>query len=296
MNATYDRIVSAYKEWLGLLGYSQSTVNSMPKRIAEFFIFLEENEIQTLQQIEQSHIQAFYQKQKERASKNNGKPLSNSTVNGYLRNLRLLSQYLQGTGQGFLEVDIPNQPKIVAEKEILTQSEIKQLYQATGETLTGLRDRAILSVYYGCGLRSNEGIHLNVNDVLLEKGLLYVRKGKGKKERYVPFTANLLLDFKNYLDYCRPQLLKENNRQEAFLINNHSRRITYNNALSILKTLQQRTENEQIQSKQIGLHSLRHSIATHLLERKMLIEEISRFLGHKSIYSTEVYTHVGGKR
>jgi len=161
----------------------------MFRQIAEFFTFLEEHEIQNLQQIEQNHIHAFYQKQKERSSKNNGRPLSNSTVNGYLRNLRLLSQYLQETGQGFLEVDIPNQPKIVAEKEILTQNEIKQLYQVTGETLTGLRDRAILSIYYGCGLRSNEGIHLNVNDVLLEKGLLYVRKGKGKKEHFVLMSS-----------------------------------------------------------------------------------------------------------
>lgn len=67
MSSTYDRIVLAYKEWLGLLGYSQSTVGNMPKRIAEFFAFLEEHEIQTLQQIEQSHILAFYQKQKDRA-------------------------------------------------------------------------------------------------------------------------------------------------------------------------------------------------------------------------------------
>ena len=296
MNATYDRILLAYKEWLGLLGYSQSTVNNMPKRIAEFFIFLEESSIQNLQQIEQSHIRDFYQLQKERTSKNNGKPLSNSTISGYLRNLRLLAQYLQETGQGVLEVDLPNQPKTTPEREILSQNEIKALYQAAGETLMGLRDRALLSVYYGCGLRSNEGIHLDMNDILLEKGLLYVRKGKGNKERYVPFTAGQQRDFKNYLNYCRPQLVKENKKQEAFLLNNYGRRITYNNALTILKTLQQRTENQSIQARQIGLHNLRHSIATHLLERKMPLEDISRFLGHKSIYSTEVYTHVGGKR
>jgi site-specific recombinase XerD len=76
------------------------------------------------------------------------------------------------------------------------------------------------------------------------------------------------------------------------LINNHSRRINYNNALKILKTLQQRTENEAIQNKQIGLHTLRHSIATHLMQSGMQIENISTFLGHKRLSSTQIYTHI----
>ncbi|MES2063478.1 MAG: tyrosine-type recombinase/integrase [Bacteroidota bacterium] len=292
MSSTYDRITLAFKEWLGLIGYSPSTVQHMPRRVQEFFTFLETAEIKTLQEIEPQHIQAFYQLQKDRASHNSGKPLSNSTVNGYLRNLRLLAQYLQETGQGFIEVDIPNEPKATPEKEILSPVEIMQLYNAADENVTGLRDRALLSVYYGCGLRSNEGIQLNVSDILLEKGLLYVQKGKGNKERYVPFVQSQYQDFKNYLDYCRPLLVKGDKTQEAFILNGQGRRITYQNALTTLKTLQQRTGNEQVQNRQIGLHTLRHSIATHLLQRKMPLEDISRFLGHKSIYSTEVYTHI----
>lgn len=292
MNSNYERLTLAFKEWLGLIGYSPSTVQSMPKRVQEFFTYLETAEVKTLQEVEPKHVYGFYQLQKDRASHNSGKPLSNSTVNGYLRNLRLLAQYLQETGQGALEVDIPNEPKDTPEKEILTPVEIMQLYNAIDENTTGLRDRALLSVYYGCGLRSNEGVQLNVSDILLEKGLLYVRKGKGYKERYVPFVGSQYLDFKNYLNYCRPSLAKDNAAQEAFLLNSHGRRITYLNALTILKTLQQRTGNEALQNKPVGLHTLRHSIATHLLQRKMPLEDISQFLGHKSIYSTEVYTHI----
>ena len=300
MPTTYDRIVLAYKEWLGLLGYSKSTVNSMPKRIQEFFNYLESEKIQSIQAIEQNHIKAFYIQQKTRVSLNNGKLLSNSTINGYLRNLRLLAQYLQETEQGFLEVDIPNEPKTTPEKEILSQSEIKQLYNAIDERTTGLRDRTLLNIYYGCGLRSNEGIQLNVSDVLLEKGLLYVRKGKGYKERYVPFIATQKKDFEDYLKYGRPQLVKapsplEKAGDEAFLINNHSRRMNYNNALKILKTLQSRTENYSLQNKQIGLHTLRHSIATHLMQSGMQIENISTFLGHKRLSSTQIYTHIVNK-
>lgn len=292
MPTNYDRIVLAYKEWLGLLGYSKSTVNSMPKRVQEFFKYLEREQIQSLQQIEHQHIKAFYLEQKTRNSYNTGKLLSNSTVNGYLRNLRLLSKYLQETEQGVLKVDIPNEPKTTAEKEILSQQEIKLLYNTIDENITGLRDRTLLHIYYGCGLRSNEGVHLNVNDILLEKRLVYVRKGKGYKERYVPFVESQYSDFKNYLNYGRPQLLNGNITEESFLINNHSRRINYNNALKVLKTLQSRTENEVLKNKQIGLHSLRHSIATHLMQSGMQIENISTFLGHKHLSSTQIYTHI----
>ncbi len=264
----------------------------MPRKVQEFFNYLETQKIQSIQAIEQHHIKAFYIQQKTRVSLNNGKLLSNSTINGYLRNLRLLAQYLQETEQGFLEVDIPNEPKTTTEKEILTQSEIKLLYNAIDEKTTGLRDRALLNIYYGCGLRSNEGVQLNVSDVLLEKGLLYVRKGKGYKERYVPFITTQKKDFEDYLNYARPQLVKDREVEESFLINNKGRKMSYNNASKILKTLQVRTENEAIQNKQIGLHTLRHSIATHLMQSGMQIENISTFLGHKHLSSTQIYTHI----
>ena len=74
---------------------------------------------------------------------------------------------------------------------------------------SGLFDRAMLSIYYGCGLRSNEGINLDTSDVLLDKNLLYVRKGKGYKERYVPITGSIHADFKLYLEQCRPKLIKD---------------------------------------------------------------------------------------
>lgn len=296
MNSNYERLTLAFKEWLGLIGYSPSTVVSMPRRVREFFAYLEAAEINNLQEVEQQHIYGFYELQKCRASHSSGKPLTNSTINGYLRNMRLLSQYLLETGQGFFEVDIPNEPKDTPEKEILTTTEIMQLYNAVDEDVTGLRDRALLSVYYGCGLRSNEGVQLNISDILLEKGLLYVRKGKGYKERYVPFVGSQYQDFKSYLEYGRPGLLKANKDQDAFLLNSHGRRISYQNALNILKDLQQRTDNETLQGRPIGLHILRHSIATHLLQRQMPLEDISRFLGHKTIYSTEVYTHVRARR
>lgn len=224
--------------------------------------------------------------------------LTGSTLNNYIRSLQLLSGYVQETEQAFLEVDIPNEIVIPKEKEVLTIAEITQLYKATNESIYGLRERAILGIYYGCGLRSNEGLELNVSDVLLEQRMLYIRKGKKGIERYVPFTERIYKDLKNYLNYCRPQLLQLNKNKEEqeatenFLLNNKGTKTGYSTLSRWFKTIQENTQNEALQSKRIGLHHLRHSIATHLLQQGMELEDISYFLGHKTMRSTQIYTHI----
>lgn len=184
-------------------------------------------------------------------------------------------------------MDIPYEIDDVIEREVLTVQEIKALYNAADESILGLRDRAILSVYYGCGLRSNEGKSLDLSDVMVDKGLLYVRKGKGYKERYVPFTESIKTDFRLYLQECRPKLVKQR-VEEAFLVNNQGKRIGSTTQGNRLKELLKQVGI----TKPIGLHSLRHSIATHLMKSGMEIENIARFLGHKHVSSTQIYTHI----
>ena len=79
--------------------------------------------------------------------------------------MRLFSRYLEETGQGVLTIDIPSEDKEPPHREILTREEVQQLYNATDETILGLRDRAILSIYYGCGIRCKEGIFLAISDI-----------------------------------------------------------------------------------------------------------------------------------
>ena len=173
---------------------------------------------------------------------------------------------------------------------MLSLYEIDLLYNACSEGITGLRERAILSLYYGCGLRSSEGINLNVNDILLDKQLVYVRKAKNSRARYVPFVSNQKQDFELYLQHCRSSIVEV--EQSAFLVNNKGKRISSTATAKTLKSLIERTQNQELQEKKIGLHTLRHSIATHLLESGMGIENISQFLGHQRIRSTQTYLHL----
>ncbi len=283
------RVLEGYKEWLDIIGYAKDTVNSLPHQLKPFFFHLKKENITNLELVPKSIIHSYYGQLKQRKSQLTGELLKQSTLNGHLRNLVLFNNYLEETGQGSLQIDIQYEKAEPAEKEVLGLYEIDQLYNACEEGTTGLRERAILSLYYGCGLRCKEGINLNVNDVLLDKQLVHIRKAKNKQARYVPFVESQKQDFELYLRHCRSSIAKEG--EKAFLVNNRSKRISSTATAKTLKILIERTENEGLQEKKIGLHTLRHSIATHLLESGMGIESISQFLGHQGIRSTQTYLH-----
>ncbi len=287
---SYKRPLEGYKEWLGIIGYAESSVKTLPQQLEPFFFHLKESGIQNLELVPKEIIRSYYQTLKHRRSQQTGELLKNSTLNGHIRNLNLFSNYLEETGQGSLQIDLKYERIEPAEKEVMSLYEIDQLYQACEEGIQGLRERAILSLYYGCGLRSSEGINLNVNDILLDKQLVHVRKAKNSRARYVPFVSSQKQDFKLYLQHCRSSMVEA--EQNAFLINNRGKRISSTATAKVLKSLIIKTENEALKDKKIGLHTLRHSIATHLLESGMGIENISQFLGHQRIRSTQTYLHL----
>jgi len=155
-----------------------------------------------------------------------------------------------------------------------------------------MRDRAMFAVYYGCGIRKSEGIALEVADVLFERRLLYVRKAKNGHERYVPINLKCLQDLEIYIYTARPLLLDETTQTEALFISERGTGMQGQSLICRLKALQQKTENPELQNKSFGLHALRHSIATHLLQAGMELENIALFLGHKTLDSTQLYTHL----
>jgi len=152
-----------------------------------------------------------------------------------------------------------------------------------------LRDRAMLTAFYSCALRRNEVYNLDINDIIFEKSILHVRKGKGYKERVVPITKQSLQHLENYLYDARPYFC--NDKNEAFFVTHSGKRLGGQQMLLRLNTLIQLTGNATLQNKDIHLHSLRHSIATHLLQNGMKLERIKDFLGHSSLESTQIYTH-----
>ena len=145
----------------------------------------------------------------------------------------------------------------------------------------------MLSVFYGCGLRLQEGASLDMNDVLHDKRLLYVRRGKGYKERYVPVAGQPYLDIRDYIEQGRPELLKRP-CAALFIDANKGRPISKQSLYMRIKALSRKANIR----KEVGTHTLRHSIATHLLQSGMKLERIAAFLGHAALDSTQIYTHL----
>lgn len=295
----FNYIEKSFKEWLDILGYAPSTVYGMPLILRELFNYLEKTNITHIKNITTTHIKDYYKHIKQRANSRFDGGLSNASINNQKRALHLFMDYLRQTGR----YDIPyiKMQGLSDKKEklnTLTTSEIKELYQATHiadgsnwDNETSIRDRAILSICYGCGLRRNEALQLNINDVNLDKAIVHVKKGKGNKERLVPINKTNIIYLEDYLYNARPLLLKGNNI-EAFFVSMRSRRINGATMCSRIHILVQKTNNPVIIEKAPSLHTLRHSIATHLLANGMKLETIAKFLGHSSLESTQVYTHL----
>ena len=170
----------------------------------------------------------------------------------------------------------------------LTLAEITRLYESTADDVLGVRDRAMLAVYYGCGLRLSEGASLEIKDILLDRGVVHVRKGKGYKERFVPLAAANKKALEYYIQYGRPELLQQHATNVLFIGANRGLPM---HTQSIYVRIKQLVKKARIKKK-VGTHTLRHSIATHLLQSGMKLERIKDFLGHSSLDSTQIYTHL----
>jgi site-specific recombinase XerD len=279
----------SFEKWLKTLEYAESTVNASVSYVNDFFFYLKSNEVNKLEAIQTETLRAYHQYLQTRKNKRQSGSLSNNYITSNINALKRFSRYLQETGKGNIEIDLKPETEKDNTKTILNQTEIKALYKACGNDILGIRDRAILSVYYGCGLRRSEGQALNIEDVLLKDKRLYVRKGKNYKERYVPMTEAVKEDLENYIYVAREKIKSfKNTKPEALFLSMRVKRLCGNALISRIHKL---TESAGIQ-KEIGLHTLRHSIATHLLQSGMELEEISRFLGHASLESTQIYTHI----
>ena len=298
---SFQYVEKSFREWLDILGYAPSTVYNLPNHIRELFYFLEQKQITQIQQIDIPNIKEYYNYLKIRSNQRRGGGLSNAYLNKHLQALYKFADYLRQSGRLVLPyLDLEWEADEAEEIIYLEQEEIKELYKVTygyneGTHLEPMnaRDRAMLTIYYGCGLRRNEGYCLDLSDIDFDRQILHVRKGKNYKERFVPFNKTNSKYLEEYVYDWRPMLVKDK-RETALFISQKGKRMQAQSMLLRLKLLQQRTDNIELQQKNIGLHALRHSIATHLLQNGMALEKISRFLGHGSLESTQVYTHLAG--
>jgi len=278
-----EELINRFKTHLERLGYSKTSILMLPKCVKEF---LEVQQVRELTSIIPAQIQHHHEYLQTRPNKRRPGGLSESHINHHIYALKTFFKWLEANGEIRINpisgLEFPS-PK-TKPREILTPEEVRKLY----ETCENYRERAILSIYYGCGLRRTEGIKLDLKDVHFRTGLLYVREGKGAKRRVVPMSKQVQDDLKTYAYKER----KAKPGETAFLIGQMGKRLSGDMASKILKAL---LEQAGIK-KEVSLHSLRHSIATHLLESGMSLEDVREFLGHSHLEATQIYAKVYQKQ
>ena len=309
-NPSYRYLLKSFTEWLDILGYSPKTLKDMTAVARELLHYLEGRQVNQIKQLDTPILKTYYHHYlSQRPNKSRAGGLSNPSLNNHITSIRKFLDYLRKVGR----LDMPPTPfkleKTTPRTIYLTVEEIQQLFKTTYEPvvydpfykdmelmqhkaqLIAGRDRAMLAVYYGCGLRRNEGAGLTVSDINFDKAVLHVRKGKNNKPRFVPISKASLKYLQEYI-YDHRSELQQDRKTEALFLDKAGKPISSQGLIVRLKQLQQRSNDPVLQQKTIGLHTLRHSIATHLLAGGMDIGQISRFLGHSSLESTQVYTHL----
>lgn len=172
--------------------------------------------------------------------------------------------------------------------DTLSISEIEQLIAAIDLSKPeGERNKAMLEVLYGCGLRVTELVELKISDIHFNEGFLSV-VGKGNKQRLVPFGSRALRQLKTYLQQVRVSQPIGKGYEDFIFLGKHGRKLTRVTVFLMIRSL---AEKAGIR-KSISPHTLRHSFATHLVEGGADLRAVQEMLGHASITTTEIYTHL----
>src|SRR5699024_301605 len=171
--------------------------------------------------------------------------------------------------------------------DILSAEEIEKLLSFTDSSPLKIRNRAMLELLYGTGLRVSELATLKVSDLHMTMGFLRCY-GKGAKERIVPLGELAKKATEKYLNQARTHLIRKHQTENTLFVNHHGRPLTRQ---GIWKILHKSCKEAGIH-KRITPHTLRHSFASHLLENGADLRSVQEMLGHSDITTTQIYTHV----
>ena len=217
--------------------------------------------------------------------------LNEKSINRHISSLK--SFYLYLLDMNYIKVNPLEDISILKVKKSLPKylsiEEVDKLLNIKLNTAFDYRNKAMLEVIYGTGLRVSELVKLEYSNIDFENSIIRV-KGKGKKDRIVPLGEIASYYLKTYINDYRSKLLNKNNYNEIFL-NNHGKPITRQGFNFILENIRRETGIE----KELTPHTLRHSFATHLLEGGADIRSIQEMLGHENISTTNIYTTVVNK-
>lgn len=279
---SFEDLLEEHLKELELYRFSQHNRAHARRVMGLLFHHLRERGIEDVREVAEHHLVTF-------ALEVRGRGLSASTESSYVSSVKRFFRFLDrrcvllsNPAAGLKVPRVEMLPRFVP-----TIEQVRRVLEAPDESsVYGLRDRAILEILYGSALRLGECHRLDVSDVDLHQSLLWVRCGKGRKDRLLPLTKAALKALERYLEASRPDLVRHPGEQALFLSRKGER------LSSVMIGMVIRAHGKAAGVPDVHPHALRHACATHLLQRGAGLRHVQKLLGHQSIDTTAIYTKV----
>ena len=295
MKSSNSHLLNQVKTYLAYLQYekklSLNTIKSYLFDLNYFIDFILNNyKIQNLNNIKKKHIKEYINSLTTYTYNNIVFEKQNSSINRAISSVKSYFKYL--TNNDFISND-PTKDIILPKNNkklptILTVEEINKILEVTtSNKKNNIRDRAIISVLYSCGIRVSELINLNLTNLFFDEEIIKVF-GKGNKERMVPVGLIAKKDLEYYINKIRPEYARKRNSKGVLFLSNRGLPISRKTIWNIIKTTTIKSGIE----KNVSPHTFRHSFATHLLEGGADLRAVQELLGHSNISTTQIYTHL----
>lgn len=264
----HQDILTRYKEKLIIKRYSSSTIRSYCSLFGRFLNWAHDIDPITLSSDDVNNFILHHIKESN---------LSATLQNQYINAIRFFYNEVENKPRHLMNPERPKRDKKLP--EVLSVEEVQQLISST----ENIKHKCILSLIYGSGLRISEAVLMKITDIEINRRMVKIRSGKGKKDRYSILSEKFLILLQSYLEQFNPkEMLFEG--QNGGLYSTRSIQAIFHAAC----------RKAGIRRK-VSVHTLRHSFATHLLERGTDLRYIQNLLGHSSSKTTEIYTHITQK-
>jgi len=283
-------LITKYLKHLAVLGRSRLTIRGAKYGLKTFREFLEVEKVFFIEELT-PEIMAEYQQELAFRLTRKGTPLTLRSQAHLLAQAKNFTRYLleqeiiiRDPGA---KIQLPRKPRRLP-KVILSNSEIKQLMNGPDiQSNRGYRNRIILEVLYDTGIRRAEVANIKLHDLDLDGGYIHIRSGKGDKDRVVPLSSRVCNLIKSYLVTVRPTFFTGQD-EGFFILNRWGRQMNVMGIWAVVK----RCANQAGLKKNITTHTFRHTCATHMLKYGAPIRHVQELLGHESLETTQLYTHV----
>jgi integrase/recombinase XerD len=291
-NIKFIKALEQFKVRLTIQGASKDQQYIKPNTVKEFLYYMEQNGKTKLKHINQKLVNKYFEHLKTRPLETKDGCMSVGSLKKHRESVLRFIEFAMGltgveVGQGQSGIRIKFIKSKDIPKTILLEEEIETVFNSCDSTMLGIRNKALLSLLYGCGLRRKELITLDVNDIDLNKGRIHIDKSKTKHGRDIPMTKKVQENIENYLFNVRNMMLDDTSDVTNFAISERGTGLSNSAIQTIMETI-----NSSINiGKKVSCHQLRHTIGTHL-HRFLSLEDVAKFLGHKSLDSTMIYVHL----